>query len=113
MLSSKVQLVNDQFSINISPLLNESNIPDLCSLIQAENVLGAKKKNVGQGIESQRNTQLRARNASRIPVAPKPLERKPLEYVNDDGVDVDEAKETQTAKVPKKPRLIKKPNVNF
>lgn len=110
---SQLQLIDGRFTINPSPLFKKSNIQDLCAMIRAENVSNAKEKVKAKlGTEAKGNSQLRGRNASRIPVAPKPIEKKPLEYVNDDEAEPDQ-EALPSAEVAKKPRLVRKLKVNL
>lgn len=74
---STVQLVGNQFHFASSSLMRESNIPNLCAMIHAENVLEIQTKKPTEAKISKLNSK------SRIPVGAKAVKKK-FEYIGEE-----------------------------
>lgn len=109
-LTVKTKEVN--FTIDPLPLLNTANIPTLCSMINAENVL-QQPINKPQLVAAKRIAPGKSRVASR---RPKPKTDKDFQYENSSSEESEEDQMQQPVRAPenpKKSRMQSKATIHF
>lgn len=104
---AEVKLPENHFKLNSSSFLAESNIPALCEIIGADNILDATKQvEVNQQIETGTQkiiSQARKRsNRQRNIVAPKQKEE--FRYNDDEDMEENSAEQQEKAAIEQKPQ---------